>query len=63
MTSDLTMYETSRPAPSVWPSIASASAQLRRPRHLKVVPARAESLAVPGPAARPRPLDGRTRSR
>ena len=57
MTSSLYVSHPGSPAaPLVWPSIASASAQLRRPRRLEVVPARAENPAVPGRAARPRPL-------
>jgi len=34
-----------------WPSIASASAQLGRPRHLRAVPDRAENPAVLGDVA------------
>jgi hypothetical protein len=62
MTSSLYVSHPGSPAP-VWPSIASASAQLRRPRRLEVVPARAENPAVPGRAARPRPLSPGARQR
>jgi hypothetical protein len=54
MHSSLYVSQPGSPAP-VWPSIASASAQLRRPRRLEVARARVESPAVPGRAARPRP--------
>jgi hypothetical protein len=39
------------PTTVTWPSIAAASAELRRPRHLHAVPARASNLTVVGRAA------------
>jgi hypothetical protein len=62
MTSSLYVSHPGSPAP-VWPSIASASAQLRRPRRLEVVRARVENPAVPGRAARPRPVAPRVGER
>lgn len=45
------LVETGPSARTAWPSIASASAELRRPRHLHAVPARAENPAVLGRVA------------
>jgi hypothetical protein len=55
MSPHLHLVDSRHLAPGAWPSIASASAQLRRPRRLEVVPARAETSAVLDRAARPRP--------
>ena len=46
MIRNLNLIETRRPAGPVWPSIASASAQLLRPRGLTVVRDRAETPAA-----------------
>jgi hypothetical protein len=54
MNRTIPVLETSRPDFSVWPSIAAASAEIRRPRRPDVVRARAERPAVLGRAARPR---------
>ena len=47
-----TMFEEEEPRPLAqvipWPSIAAASAQLRRPRHLHAVSTRPENPAVLG---------------
>lgn len=53
MIRNLHVVETSRSASTVWPSIAAASAQLRRPRRLEAVPARATALDA-GHVSRPR---------
>ena len=60
MAPNLHLVETRHLALGAWPSIASASAQLRRPRRLEVVPARSETSAVLDRAGRPRPLAPRT---
>jgi hypothetical protein len=52
---NLQLVETSRPAPPAWPSIASASAELRRPRGLTLVQ-KPESPAADALAARPRAI-------
>jgi hypothetical protein len=54
MIRNLHLIESNRSASTVWPSIASASAQLRRPRRLEAVPTRPETPAATGPVARPR---------
>jgi hypothetical protein len=59
---NLHLIETPRSAAPVWPSIASASAELRRPRGLAVVRDRAETPAATALATRPR-LTGVPRGR
>jgi hypothetical protein len=41
--------------PLVWPSIAAASSELRRPRHLQAVPARRRTPSSPVRVAPPEP--------
>ena len=60
-----TMFEEEEPRPSAqvipWPSIAAASAQLRRPRRLQAVSTRAVSSAVHGRVTPLHPTKGSTR--
>lgn len=63
MTRTMRLVEDSQSAPLAWPSIASASAQLRR-RRFEKASARAETPAVPGNVAPLRaavPVHRRTR--
>jgi hypothetical protein len=53
MDRQLHLIDTGTTGPTHWPSIAHASAELRRPRHLRVVPAATESTASPERAAPP----------
>ena len=51
MASTLRLIESNRLAPSAWPSIAAASAQIRPRRDIQGHPARAENPAVLGNVA------------
>jgi hypothetical protein len=53
---------TAVPEPLKWPSIAAASTELRRPRHLHVVPSAAPKSRSAAPGSRPPTLiDSRRR--
>ena len=51
MASSLRLIESDRLAPIAWPSIAAASTQIQRRRHVKGLSARAENPAVLGNVA------------
>lgn len=65
MSPRITPEEESRPPAQIipWPSIAAASAQLRRPRHLNAVSARAANSAVHGRVTPLHPTTSGTRRR